>query len=455
MRRLAFPLVAASVLLLAHAEAAVRPRYGGTLRVAMRAAVVSPVPGADQSASQERLSALVFEPLVAADQNGQPRPALASSWRSTADYKRWQFWMRAAKLHDGSALTTAQVIASLNAANPRAPWRARAEGESVIFESPTPLPSLALELAQQKNAIQVKTSSGETVGSGPFRILEWQPKRAVLIAHEEHWNGRPFLDAIEVALERPLREQAIDLELGRADVIEIPLDQVRRAQQARRIVTSAPIELFVIVFAADRRPAQDAKLREALALSIDRKAIHEVLLQRQGEPVASLLPQWISGYAFLFPAQQNVERARQLRNEVRPYSLTLNYDFADPLARSIAERVALNAQEAGLSLRPVGENLSQRTTADAKLFRIRLRSADPPTALAALSPSLGTAVQITGPAPEQVLRAEKSLVDSFTVIPVAATPEASALSSRVKNWSQPKLGGWPLNWGEVWIENKD
>ena len=455
MRRLAYPLVAASLLMLVSAEGAVRPRYGGTLRVAMRAAVTSPVPGSGESAAQERLSALIFEPLVVPDQNGQPRPALASSWRNTADYKRWQFWLRSAKLHDGSPLTAAQVIASLNAANPRAPWRMRAEGESVIFESPTPLASLPAELAQQKNAIQVKTVAGESVGTGPFRISEWQPKRAVLVAHEEHWNGRPFLDVIEVALERPLREQMIDLELGRADVIEVPIDQVRRAQQARRIVTSAPIELFVIVFTPDRRPAQDAKLREALALSIDRKAIYEVLLQRQGEPVAGLLPQWISGYAFLFPAQQNAERARQLRNEVRPYSLTLNYDFADPLARSIAERIALNAQEAGLTLRPISENLSQRTTADAKLVRVRLRSADPATALAALSPALGTSLQVAGPAPEQLLRAEKSLVDSFAVIPVAVTPEACALSPRVKNWSQPKLGGWPLSWGEVWVEVKE
>jgi peptide/nickel transport system substrate-binding protein len=455
MRRLVFLLVAASALMLVRAEAAVRPRYGGTLRVAMRASVVSPVPAAAQPASQERLSALIFEPLVVADQNGQPRPALASSWRYTADYKRWQFWLRSAKLHDGSSLTSAQVMASLNAANPRAPWRMRVEGESVIFESPTSLANLAAELAQQKNAIQVRNASGETVGTGPFRISEWQPKRAVLVAHEEHWNGRPFLDAIEVALERPLREQIIDLELGRADVIEVPVDQVRRAQQSRRIVTSAPIELFVIVFTPERRPAQDAKLREALALSIDRKAIHEVLLQRQGEPVAGLLPQWISGYAFLFPTQQNAERARQLRNEVRPYSMTLNYDFADPLARSIAERIALNAQEVGLSLRPVSENLSQRTTADAKLVRVRLRSADPATALATLSPALGTSVQLAGAAPEHVLRAERSVVDSFTVIPVAATPEACALSQRVKNWSQPKLGGWPLAWGEVWVEGKE
>src|SRR5688572_19851206 len=102
MRRSAYPLVVASVLLLVSAEGAVRPRYGGTLRVAMRAAVASPAPAGGQSASQERLSALVFEPLVAPDQNGQPRAALVTSWRYTADYKRWQFWLRPAKLHDGS-----------------------------------------------------------------------------------------------------------------------------------------------------------------------------------------------------------------------------------------------------------------------------------------------------------------------------------------------------------------
>ena len=456
MRRLVFQSVAVSALLTLTAHAAVRPRYGGTLRVEMRAAVQSLVPGGSEpgSTAQDRLSALLFEPLVTLDQNAQPRGALAFSWQHTPDYRLWQFWLRPAKFHDGSPIAAAHVIASLTSANPRAAWRVRSEGESVVFESANPLPNLVLELAQQKNAIVLKQATGEVLGSGPFRISDWQAgKRATLVGNEEYWNGRPFLDSVEITLDRPLREQMIDFELGRADVIEVAVDQVRRAAQ-HRVVTSAPIELFAIVFSADRRAAQDAKLREALAMSLDRKAIHEVLLQRQGEPSAGLLPQWISGYAFLFPSQQNLERARQLRNEARTNSLVLNYDFADPLARSIAERVALNAREAGITVQPVSENLSARATGDARLVRFRLASPEAASALAAFPLPAGVEVPASASA-EEAFRAEKTAVESFTAIPVATIPEAYGLSPRVRNWNQPRMGGWPLLWGEVWVEKID
>jgi peptide/nickel transport system substrate-binding protein len=459
MKRLAFLLVVGSVTALVCAHAAVRPRYGGTLRVEMRAAVQSLASAAAEqnSAAQERLAALIFEPLVTLDQNGQPRAALAFSWQHTPDYKLWQLWLRPAKFHDGSPVTPSQVIASLAAANPNAAWRARVDGDSIVFDSDVPLPNLPLQLAQQKNAIVLRARNGDAVGSGPFRVSQWQPgRRAVLTANEEYWNGRPFLDALEIMMDRPLREQMIDMELGNADVVEVAIDQVRRAaQQGRRILTSAPVELFVLTFNQDRRAVQDPKLREALALSIDRKAVHEVLLQRQGEPAGGLLPQWISGYALLFSSQPNLERARQLRNEVLITSLTLNYDYSDPLARSIAERIALNAREAGLSVQAIGENLSVRKVADMSLMRVRLVSADAATALAGLAAQLPLAAHMSlAVSPEQIYRAEAAALESFAVVPIAAIPEAYGVSSRVRNWSEPRIGGWPLPWGEVWVENK-
>ena len=45
----------------------------------------------------------------------------------------------------------------------------------------------------------------------------------------------------------------------------------------------------------------DPRLREALALCVDRAAIHNVLLQRQGEIRGALLPQWLSGLRSSFP----------------------------------------------------------------------------------------------------------------------------------------------------------
>ena len=77
----------------------------------------------------------------------------------------------------------------------------------------------------------------------------------------------------------------------------------------------------------------DARVREALALAVDRTSIHRVLLQRQGEVSGSLLPQWLSGYAFLFPDSADLARARALmagRYFVTPQDLK---DIAHPILR--------------------------------------------------------------------------------------------------------------------------
>src|SRR5438874_1672177 len=90
-------------------------------------------------------------------------------------------------------------------------------------------------------------------------------------------------------------------------------------------------------------------MREALALSVDRNSIHSVLLQSQGEISGALLPQWLSGYSFLFPSARNLPRARQLSAGAAP--LTFAYDRQDAMMRSIGERIAVNVMEAGIVLR--------------------------------------------------------------------------------------------------------
>src|SRR5512135_2442905 len=100
-------LVVSSVLaaaLAAHAE--VRPQYGGTLRVTMRAAPQSldPADGTQpDSFARRSLTMLVFDTLVTIDENGRPQAALATSWQASQGNQRWQFHLRRGiKFHDSS-----------------------------------------------------------------------------------------------------------------------------------------------------------------------------------------------------------------------------------------------------------------------------------------------------------------------------------------------------------------
>ena len=101
--------------------------------------------------------------------------------------------------------------------------------------------------------------------------------------------------------------------MGKTDLIEVAPEQAHRAVgEGRHIENSAPGELMALVFARVRQSADERRLREALALSLDRTALSNVLLQGGGEPAGGLLPNWMTGYAFLFPTTADLAGARKL-----------------------------------------------------------------------------------------------------------------------------------------------
>lgn len=457
MRHSVYRSLAAISLALAAAtaRAATRPSYGGSLRIEVRASLDSLDPEKDDATEAARsarrdVASLLFDNLVALGSDGAPQPRLSPTWDHSGDFKRWQFQLRpGVKLSDGSVLTLSEVAASLAGAN--SAWRVSVAGDSVAIESDLPQPNLPAELARTRNAIVVR-SGNELAGTGPFRIAQWQPgKRLALRANEDYWNGRPYLDQVEITFGQPLRAQALDLNLGRADVVEIAPEQARRAladaesKPGARIAVSSPDQLMALVFA---RPADD-RLREALALSIDRNALANVILQRGGDAASSLLPQWISGYAFLFSGARDIVRARQLRDQAPPaHALALAYDDTDPLARAVAERVAVNARDAGIVLQTSGQDSA---TADLRLVRLPLDSPASATALRALAGILdpGGAPHFAAAAgPEDLYAAERDLLQTFRVIPLLHIVEACGLSPRVRDWAEPRDGGWPLL--QVW-----
>jgi peptide/nickel transport system substrate-binding protein len=441
-------LASVSLLLALGAAAATRPHYGGTLRIEMRAAPASLDPAQADAAASAKFVPLLFDTLVTLDDGGNPQPALARGWQARSDNRHWQFPLRpGVKFSDGSALTPAKAAASLLAAN--AGWRVTALDDAVILDFDTPQPHLLAELARPRNAIVVR-GDNKLLGTGPYRLAEFQAgRRAVFAANDDYWGGRPFLDSIRVEMGRGYRDQVMDLDLGRADVIEIAPDQARRAiQEGRRMALSAPVDLVALQFVPGRAATEDVHLREAVALAIDRAAINNVLLQRQGEPTGALLPQWLSGYAFLFPAAADLARARELRPSSYA-GLTLAYDPADPLARVLAERVALNARDAGI----VMQVAASPQAADARIARFRIESSDPAAALAGLASALDPAElpRISGAAsPEALYAAERGLLDDFRIVPLVDIPDIYALGATVRNWDEARAGGWPLS--AVWIE---
>jgi ABC-type transport system substrate-binding protein len=270
----------------------------------------------------------------------------------------------------------------------------------------------------------------------------------------------------------PLRDQLMDRHLGSYAAAELSVDQIRNVEQNNQTVAvSGPADLLAIVFVQPEsggRPGRkpvDPRVRQALGFAINRAAISNVIFQRRAVPASGLLPQWLTGYEFVFGEATNIDRAKELRADAAAFvvisPITLAYDFADPLARLAAERIAVDAREAGIIVQPYAEShiyskaARASINADAVLVRVPLQSLNPSLALAARTDDLGLAQENT-PAilgatrAEDLLEIERKLVTSNRVVPVAHVPQVIWLNSLAHNWQQRLDGGWNLD--QLWME---
>jgi peptide/nickel transport system substrate-binding protein len=439
----------ASMIGVSAATAATRPRYGGTLRVLLQSAPNALAMPANTSPADywdaARVLMLIADTLVTIDVQSRAHAALAVEWQSDATGRHWQFRVRrGVKFHDGSTASAgviAQILGSLHT-----DWNVHASGDSLTIDTEAGSPSLLAELGLPRNLILKRSADGLPIGTGAFRVTEWQPGKLLkLSGNEESWLGRPFLDAIEIQFGKSLRDQAIALELGKADVIEAA-PEAGGSNPSPRIRMWLPVELMALVFSPNSK-AEDAPLRQALALSVDRKPIQSVLLKGAGELTASVLPNWMTGYSAVFPTQPNLPRARALLAESRPPARTLSYDPRDPQAQLIAERIALNAREAGITVQ-----VSLSGKKDLQLVRVVLPSADPATCLGEAARELGLAQPLLrGNAVEELYQAERTLLDGQMVIPLFHLTVTAATSGRVRAWAPDRLGSWNLQ--DVWLED--
>jgi peptide/nickel transport system substrate-binding protein len=459
----------ATLLIAMAASSSTRPHYGGTVRVLLQHKISSldPLVESDFPADRDKLTRLLFESLTEIDAQGRLRPRLASSWQVEAGQRVWQFQLRLASFHDRTAVTAASVAGSLKSVIPD--WKISViNKQTLTIETPMPSPHLPELLSLPRFAIVKRPNDTTLIGSGPYKLSQWQPgDHVLLVANDDYWGGRPYSDAIDVQFGASLREHLLERTLTRDHAAQLNIDQVHPLEQtSQNVAVSRPAELLALLFlqrSSGRKPV-DPRIREAIASAINRSAISNVLLQKKGAPATALLPQWLAGYEFMFPDKNNPEQARKLRAEtgtVAPVSLA--YDFADPVSRMVAERIAVDAREAGITVQPFGDRhintrAARRTSsANVVLLRLPLRALDPFAALAAtaedldLSADVQTAVTSAGHL-DELFTAEHKALDDFRVVPVAHLSQAVWLSNTVHNWQQLPDGEWKLD--QMWVEGK-
>ncbi|MGA2880009.1 MAG: ABC transporter substrate-binding protein [Bryobacteraceae bacterium] len=413
-----------------------RPRYGGTLTVELSNAWTTLDPNSFKTA----LSVPIAETLVRVGSHGEIEPVLVVAWQHDPDFRRWRFSLRPrVTFHDGEALTAATAAPPLLAALKQtySDVSIEAGGQAIVVHSDHAMPELLAELALPRAAVFRKSDTNALIGTGPFRVTTWDPgRRLTLAAFDNYWGGRPYLDSVEIEFGSGH---------GRADLFDIPVGPARRIlPESLATWSSAPRALLAIT-----STNADPVLLQALALLIDRVPILNVLAQHKGEVAFGLLPQWLSGYAFLFQSTPDVMHAKQLVSSLRLGPTSLSYPADDLFLRSVAERIALNARDAGITIQPTSAG-----NGHLRLMEWPLESTDAANELGRIAEQLGAsdrARQLDAAKPETLYQVERSLLDDHRIIPLIHVRETYGIAPRV-HFQSPTSDPFTLHLEDAWVQ---
>lgn len=407
-----------------------RPHYGGTLRVE--------IAGDPWNGPDGLVRRLVFNGLTQLGSDGSVRPALASEWEASDNNERWQFRLRpGVHFQDGSSLTSAAVVASLNVSCPQnCLWNAvRAAGPLVIFTCDSPMPNLPALLARDEFLIaETITPDGSTpkgaIGTGPFLVAGFNNSVLTLAADDNCWQGRPFVSKVEIRVRQTIHDQWLDLNVGRADIVEVPPEMLREAHQQQIAVTvSPPVTLLALQIASSGALVNPA-LRAAIANAIDRASLSNVIFQKQGEVSASLLPQSFTGYSFLFPVDRDLNKAHELRGGASVPALALSVE-GNGAMQLAAQRIALNLREAGFTV----QITSSAQHPDLVLRKLPLEGPAPAAVMENVLKSAGQFTPAGVAGGETLFQAEKKFLSLDMLVPLLDLPRAYAVGGRVRDFS--------------------
>jgi MarR-like DNA-binding transcriptional regulator SgrR of sgrS sRNA len=435
--------ISSLIVLLSSALAArTRPLYGGRLRIEVRQT---------NWEENDALRPLVLECLTATGAAGEPEPLLATQWESQNGGRRWVFTLRKGVLwHDGTPLTAEGAAAALQSETDGtmlAGYTVRGSGDAIVIEGTQPMANLAAELSLSRFAL-VRRAQGQTIGTGAFQLSSASRSRMLLSANDSYWGGRPYLDAIEVTTGRSIRSQWLDASVNRADIVTVPAEMLRVAQQEQLHPIASGNTLLVALLATRSGLALDSRLRQALAASIDRASLLNFVFLKQGEIAAAALPNELTGYDALFPSSTDAALARELRSQASPSRpISIGYEAADATLRLVAERIALNARDNGL---PVSTDAKGEP--DFLLMRLPLPATNRAAALAEFASQAGISQAGGSDAIEDLFRDEHALMAQASLIPLLYVPRAYAVAERIRGAALAASGR--LDLSGAWIEGR-
>ncbi len=324
---------------------------GATIRVAQitPSGAINPVTVADQGGLLPLQ--IVGDFLVMDGPDLVLRPMLATEWSANDDGTVWTFKLReGVKFHDGTTMTADDVVASIkrladpaNGSNALSAFKGvlspegikKVDDLTVEFTLDAPNGNFPYYLSTDNyNAIIVPADTdpdafeGSMIATGPFKRESYTPKvGATYVRNEDYWGGPPLPARVELSFYDDLQPQVLGLLGGQIDVIQ----QVN-VQGARPLLDNPAAKILRLKSNAHRQvhmktqsgPFADKRVRQALALTLDRQKLVDGLFQGMASvgndsPFAPVFP---STDTSVPQRTRDVEKAKALMAEAGASSLT-------------------------------------------------------------------------------------------------------------------------------------
>ena len=268
----------------------------------------------------------IFNNLVIFDQKKKVnsmetiQPELGLSWSWDATKTRLTFKLRpGVKWHDGKPFTAKDVQCTWDKLkgksadklrkNPRRIWYHNLKGVETkgdleaTFVLAKPQPAFLMLLAAGYSPVYpCHVSSKEMrlrpIGTGPFKFVSFKRNESLkFVRNPDYWKkGKPLLDGIDWKVVRSRSTRVLAFAAGTFDMtfandVTIPLLKDVKAQSPKAICNLGPTGVSVnLIVNRDKPPFDNAKIRQAMAYAINRKAFIDILGQGKWDMSGPMMP---------------------------------------------------------------------------------------------------------------------------------------------------------------------
>ncbi|HRR40431.1 MAG TPA: ABC transporter substrate-binding protein, partial [Syntrophales bacterium] len=330
--------------------------------------------------------ALSHERLIFVDANNgyEIEPEIAESWKWKDDTHLIFTLFKNVRFSNGTPLTSADVVFTLNRARSSDPTQSKVSGTLSLIKDVSALDDYTVQvttsaysneliysLGAYPLAIQSKAAYADPnnkkpwlIGSGPYQFKEWKEGQYVTYTlGKNYWNDKkepPVAKEITFKFLLDASQRAIALQNGEIDVcIDPPITDLRFLQNDKNLIvhTQAGTRLFYLGFNVAKAPFDNQKLRQAVSCAIDKESIISIVLDGRGKSQTSVLNRgaWSfldndkvkGGYTY------DVPRAKNLLAEAgyKPGALTVElYSATDDPYKTIAPIIQANLKDIGINV---------------------------------------------------------------------------------------------------------